>query len=220
MENYSNNSLTSRQAVDPLTGLPEIPKKEDLKPEKKVDQVVETPAIVKKKSGFRKFKDDFIESEVKDVKESIFMDIIMPAIKNTIADGISTFVDMMLFGDSARVTRLDRGGRRGGHISYNSMFESNPRNKVQTRSSRQHVGVAIDDIILGSRVDAERVVQNLIDICSVYGMASVADLYDLVGYTAAYTDHKYGWHDINGYSISRVREGFLLNLPEPKPLDI
>ena len=215
MENY-NNSLNQRKAVDPLTGIPEIPKKEDT-PEKKIDQVVDTPAIVKKKSGLRKFKDDFIESEVKEVKESIFMDIIMPAIKNTIADGISTFVDMMLFGDSGRMTRVQRG--RSGYTSYNSMFESNARNKVQARP-KQRIGVAIDDIILGSRVDAERVVRNLSDICVEYGMASLADLYDLVGYTAAYTDHKYGWHSIDGYSITRVREGFLLNLPDPKPLDI
>lgn len=215
MENYSS-SLTTRQAVDP-SGFPEIPKKEEKAPEKKVDQVVDTPAIVKKKSGLRKFKDDFIESEVRDVKESIFMDIIMPAIKNTIADGISTFVDMMLFGDSGRTIRNQRGRSPRGYTSYSSMFESSPK-KVQT--TRTRIGMSIDDVILGSRVDAEKVVRHLSDICEVYGMASVADLYDLVGYSTSYTDNKYGWHDISGYSITRVREGFLLNLPEPKPLDI
>lgn len=212
------NSLTSRQAVDPVTGFPQIPTKKEEQPDKKVEQVVDSPAIVKKKSGLRKFKDDFIESEVADVKESIFMDIIMPAIKNTIADGISTFVDMMLFGDSGRMTRNQRGRSGRGYVSYNSMFESNPRNKVQTR--RVKVGMEIDDIILGSRVDAEKVVRHLSDICEDYGMASVANLYDLVGYSTSYTDNKYGWHDIQGYSITRVREGFLLNLPDPKPLDI
>jgi len=215
MENY--NSLNSRQPIE--AGYPDIPKKTDQPPEKKpIEKVVATPALVKKKTGLRRFKDDFIESEVRDVKESIFMDIIMPAIKNTIADGISTFVDMMLFGDSGRTARNLRG--RTGKVSYNSMYDSNPRNKVQTRTGRVKVGLSIDDVILSTRVDAEKVVRALSDICEEYGMASVADLYDLVGYDTSYTDNKYGWHDISGYSIQRVREGFLLSLPDPKPLDI
>ena len=218
MENYSN-SLSSRTPVGKdVTGFPDIPKKEEKEVKKEIKMITEAPAIVKKKSGLRRFRDDFIESEVADVKESIFMDIIMPAIKNTIADGISTFVDMMLFGDSSR-SRI--GSTRSGAkriTSYNSIYDSNPRNKVQTRKVR--IGSEIDDIILGSRVDAERVVASLADDCEEYGMVSVADLYYRVGHQSSYTDNKYGWTDISGYSITRVREGFLLRLPDPKPLDI
>lgn len=216
MENYSN-SLNDRKAVDSMTGFPDIPKKEDEAPKEKTEPIVATPAIVKKKSGLRRFKDDFIESEVRDVKESIFMDIIMPAIKNTIADGISTFVDMMLFGESGK----SRGAhaKNGRIISYNSMYESNPRNKIQTSRSSSRVRVGqIDDVILGSRVDAEKIVRYLQDYIDQYGLVPVSELYDAVGYDTSWTDHSYGWDDISGYSISRVREGFLLELPNPKPL--
>lgn len=216
MESYSN-SLNERRAIDSATGFPDIPKKEEEQTKPKTEPVVSTPAIVKKKSGLRKFKDDFIESEISDVKESIFMDIVLPAIKNTISDGIATFVDMMLFGDTGRSRSRGQGLGRG-RVSYNSMYDSNPRNKVQTsRTSRVRVG-QIDDVILGSRVDAERVVRYLQDYIDQYGLVPVSELYDAVGYDTSWTDHSYGWDDITGYSISRVRDGFLLELPIPKPL--
>ena len=99
------------------------------------------------------------------------------------------------------------------------MYDSNPRNRVQTtRASRVSVG-QIEDVILGSRVDAERVVRYLQDYITEYGMVPVSELYDAVGYDTKYTDYKYGWYDISGYSISRVSGGFLLELPNPKPLE-
>lgn len=216
MESYSN-SLNERKAIDSMTGFPDIPKKEEESAKPKTEPIVTTPAIVKKKSGLRRFKEDFIESEITDVKESIFADIVLPAIKNTISDGIATFVDMMLFGDTGRSRSRQPG--RGGRISYSSMYDSNPRNRVQTtRASRVNVG-QIEDIILGSRVDAERVVRYLQDYIAEYGMVPVSELYDAVGYDTKYTDYKYGWYDISGYSISRVSGGFLLELPNPKPLE-
>ena len=215
MESYSN-SLNERRAID-ATGFPDIPKKEPEAEKPKTEPIVSTPAVVKKKKGLRRFKEDFIESEISDVKESIFMDIVLPAIKNTISDGIATFVDMMLFGDTGRSRSRSGNIGRGGRVSYNSMYDSNPRNKVQTRPSRVRVG-QIDDVILASRVDAERVVRYLQDYIDQYGLVPVSELYDAVGYDTSWTDHSYGWDDISGYSISRVREGFLLELPIPKPL--
>ena len=213
MENYSN-SLNERRAIDPVTGFPDVPKKEE--EQKPKTEPIVTTATVKKKTGLRKFKEDFIESEISDVKESIFMDIILPAIKNTISDGIATFVDMMLFGDTGRPRGRQPTGR--GRVSYSSMYDSNPRNKVQTRSSsRVRVG-QIDDVILGSRVDAEKVIRHLQDYIDDYGLVPVSELYEAVGYDTSWTDHSYGWEDISGYSITRVREGFLLELPNPKPL--
>lgn len=216
MENYSN-SLNERRAIDSESGFPEIPKKEEEAQKVKTEPIVETPAIVKKKTGLRRFKEDFIESEISDVKESIFMDIVLPAIKNTISDGIATFVDMMLFGDTGRSRGRQQPGR--GRVSYNSMYDSNPRNKIQTSRSSSRVRVGqIDDVILASRVDAERVVRYLQDYIDQYGLVPVSELYDAVGYDTSWTDHSYGWDDISGYSISRVRDGFLLELPIPKPL--
>ena len=68
-----------------------------------------------------------------------------------------------------------------------------------------------DDIILDSRGEAEEVLSHLVDLVDDYGMASVADLYDLVGITSNFTDNKYGWTNLSSASVSRVRDGYLID---------
>lgn len=75
-----------------------------------------------------------------------------------------------------------------------------------------------DEIVLQSRTEAEEVVDRLFEVVSRYGSASVADLYELVGLSSTHTDNKWGWDDLQGAGVSRVRGGFLLDLPEPEPL--
>lgn len=57
------------------------------------------------------------------------------------------------------------------------------------------------------------------EMISVYGMVSVADLYDLIGVTGNYTDNKYGWTDIRSASVVRVRDGYIVKMPKAMPLD-
>ena len=76
-----------------------------------------------------------------------------------------------------------------------------------------------DEIILATRHEAEEVIDRLFDLISRYETATVADLYELVGEDRSYTDDKWGWTDIRGAGVQRVRNGYLLNLPRPEPLD-
>ena len=50
-------------------------------------------------------------------------------------------------------------------------------------------------------------------------MATVADLYELVGVTGEYTDNKYGWDSLGSASVTRVRGGYLVDLPRTRLLD-
>ena len=74
-------------------------------------------------------------------------------------------------------------------------------------------------VILETRAEAEDVIARLDELVDLYGMASVADLYDLVGISGQYTDNKYGWTDVRNASHVRVRDGYLLKLPKARPLD-
>lgn len=69
-----------------------------------------------------------------------------------------------------------------------------------------------------SRPEAETVLDNLYDILNKYDVVSVSDLYELVGITPQHTDQKWGWTTLQGAGVSRMRDGYLLNLPEPQPL--
>ncbi len=52
-----------------------------------------------------------------------------------------------------------------------------------------------------------------------YDSVTVAEFYELCGVSGNFTDNKYGWTDIQGASVQRTRNGYLLNMPKPEPLD-
>ena len=53
------------------------------------------------------------------------------------------------------------------------------------------------------------------DIIEEYGLATVADLYDLCGITTEYTDENWGWTSARYMSVIRSRRGYMLQLPKP-----
>lgn len=77
----------------------------------------------------------------------------------------------------------------------------------------------LQDLIFETRGEAEEVLTNLLDIIADYQVVSVADLYDLVGITAPFTANRYGWTELGSANVSRIREGYIINLPKPKAID-
>ena len=76
----------------------------------------------------------------------------------------------------------------------------------------------VDNIRFDSRETAEGVLKTLTEIINVYGFVTVADMYDLVGLNATYTEQKYGWVDLKEAKIVRVRSGYKLLMPEIIPI--
>jgi hypothetical protein len=75
---------------------------------------------------------------------------------------------------------------------------------------------AFDEIVISSRQEAEEVLDRMYDLISRYDAATVADLYELTGLEGTHADQKWGWEDLRGSSVGRVRGGgYLLELPEP-----
>jgi len=71
----------------------------------------------------------------------------------------------------------------------------------------------IGDLVLVSREEAEMVVERLIDIMDKYDVATVADLYDLVGLPSTHIDNKWGWTAGGGIEVRQVRDGYVIDLP-------
>ena len=203
----------------PLNGSADIPDQRSVKK-------VITGNVVKKKRGFgKKLAETFMEDDTKSVGSYIFHDVLIPAAKSLICDvvGWGGFAEQLLFGS----TRGARGGSRRNngrdYTSYGSYYRQNDRERDK-RSSRDisRVGRArhdFDEIVLETRGEAEEVLSHLVDLTVDYGMASVADLYDLVGITSSFTDNKYGWTELRNARPRRVRDGYLLELPRTELLD-
>ena len=181
--------------------------------EKKVEKVVTGKVITKKKSGIRKFADEFISDDAKNVKSYVFGEVLIPAIKKAISDIVTDGIDMILYGEARR------GGKRStaDRVSYRNYYDGGRSSSREDRgySSRR----SYDDIILDSRGEAEEVLARMDELMDTYGLVRVADLYDLVGITGDYTDNKYGWTNIRNAEVVRVREGYAIKMPRAIPID-
>lgn len=187
-------------------------------PEKKVERITNGKVIKREKGVGKKISESFLGDDSKEVGGYILHDVLIPALKDTISDMVSGGVEMLLFGkNSTRSRGRSTGGP--GRVNYSSYSNTNNNRGVQKISDRARSRHDFDEIVLETRGEAEDVISHLVDLTVDYGVASVADLYDLVGITSSYTDNKYGWTNLNSAGVSRTRNGYLLNLPRTEQID-
>ncbi len=198
--------------------------KPEEKPEKNIEKVVVGDVIVQKKSLGRKFKDLFIEADLKTVVRYVCSEVLLPAARNMIVDASSKGVERMMYGESAMRRRNYGAGPR---ITYNNPINRGYRDvSYRDASSRQAPPTtgptttrqSQDTFILSSREEAELVLERLNDIIDTYEVASVADLNDLVGLPTSYVNNKWGWIYLGDVQIRQIREGYLIDLPPAEPI--
>lgn len=215
--NYPGNSRRASKATDPVAN-----KSEEKPEEKKIEKVVDGDVVRRKTPLGRRFMQTFVGGDARGVAQYIFMDVLLPAAKDAIADAFSQGIEKMLFGEARSSSR--RTGHRpgsGSYTSYNrySSTVGSRRDEPRTVSRQARANHDFDEIVLATRVEAEEVIGRLFDLVSNYDCASVSDLYELVGISGNFADAKWGWTDIRGAKVQRVRNGYLLDLPRPDPLD-
>lgn len=207
IEDYKSNSNKSKA---------EEKKKNELISEHRPEKVVTGKVITKKKSSFRKFTDEFISEDAKNIKSYVFGEVLIPAIKKAISDIVTDGIDMILYGGTR-----GSGGRRytSDKVSYRNYYDGKGSSYRPSESRSSFNSYSYDDIILDSRGEAEDVLSRMDELIDSYGLVRVADLYDLVGITGSYTDNKYGWTNIRNAEIIRVRDGYMIKMPRAVPID-
>jgi len=55
-------------------------------------------------------------------------------------------------------------------------------------------------------------------IADQYDYATVGQLYNLLGWQTTFTDEKWGWETFANVEIKQVSNGYLVDLPDPKPV--
>lgn len=185
----------------------------NLKKTKKIEKIIKGKVIQKKKPFYKKVINGIIGEEVEDIPNFIFYEILIPSAKQIIDDTISG----LLYGSSrTRRTRDRKGG--GGHISYSRYYDEKSSQRKPSPNYRSRY--SFQDVVLDYREDAADVLDTLIEMIDVYEMASVADLYDMVGLPINHTDQDYGWTSLGDADVRQVRGGgWLIDLPKPILLD-
>jgi len=206
---FPSNSVTPRSE-----------KKETSEGREKIEPVIQGKVLRQKKPLKRKFTEVFVGGDARSVWSYVFMDVLVPAAKDMAADAVSQGIERMLFGEVRSSSR--RGGRFSGpsnnYVNYTRYSSGTRRERDEPSRSisrRARASHDFDEIILATRVEAETVIDKMFDLLTRYDSVSVSDLYDLVGMTGDYTDEKWGWTDLRGAGVTRIRNGYLLDLPRP-----
>lgn len=188
----------------------------DYKP-KKLEKVVK--GEVKKKSGTGKIlSNEFVKEEPSYVRDYILGEVVLPAVKNLIADIINNGVSMFLFGE----TRAPRRGDNRDRGRYSQRDRSYQRDEYdEPRERRYRNRMRYDDfshIVLTSRSDAVTVLNDMRDYIEDYGSVTVSNLYELVGEDSQAIDNSYGWTNLDRAYIDSVRGGYIIEFPKAKYL--
>lgn len=195
-------------------------------PEKKeVVRITKNKATIRKKPLRKRFLEAFKPEDNVSFVEYTLFEVLVPGIKDAIADAsIGTIENALSSGSSGR--RRSRGGG-GGYTSYNRMGSARSRGGRREREEerpRRSERVSrrssdVPEISIPTRAEAEEVLDNLIELISVYDCATMRDLLSLVGEPHNPTDEDWGWTDLRGARVHRVNGGYLLDLPRPESLD-
>jgi hypothetical protein len=178
--------------------------------EKDIQRVTSGQATRRKKSFGRKFKETFIAGDAKTAVSYALVDILLPMARDTIVEAAQAGIERLILGDYRRFKGTNRPpSGPTGVVNYN---------RYSTNMGRARSQHDFDELLLDSRSEAEQVIDQLFDVVSRYDTATVADLYELVGLGSGHTDHKWGWTDLRGAGVTRTRDGYLLDLPDPIPL--
>jgi hypothetical protein len=190
--------------------------------EKRVEKVIVGEIIRQKPSLTKRFASTFFGGDAHGVVGYVVLDVLVPAIKDLVVDVISTGIERAVFGEGRAPSRRSgyRPGGSSGYTQYNRFssptHREEPRGREVARQSR--ATHTFDDIILATRAEAQEVINRLFDLVGQYGEATVYDFFELVGVTGNYTDRKWGWTDMRGATVTRVRDGYLVDLPRTEPL--
>jgi hypothetical protein len=192
---------------------------------KRVERVTSAPADRRPRGLGHRFKSAFIGGDMRMAFDYMVVDIVIPAIQDTLIEAFQGGVERLIKGEGARPRRRSThpGYSDVGHVDYKGMHPASRTKASQPRmlSRSSRARGSFDELIISSRSEAEEVLDRMFDILSRYGGVSVADLYELTGVQSQHTDMKWGWTQLRGSKVVPLRRqgGYVLDLPEVEQLD-
>jgi len=188
--------------------LSKLPSNNLTTPDKKEVSIVKGKVRTKKGGGLAR--------DVRNIGNSLFEDIVLPAIKSAVVDFFSNGVSMVMFGEDSR-------SNRGRQQSYNRMYRERPSRSNRRTQKRERyveeVEEVFENVYFQHRDDAEHVLGRMMERIAEYGMVKVGDLNSLAGLATNYTHESWGWDDLSGSRVIFQRDGYVITFPAPIYLD-
>ena len=163
-------------------------------------------------------RDIFIQSV-----QTTMSDIATNSIR-TIADVTSNSIKRAIFGESYDDRRRNSNDYWYGSRRYVDNRMSSSRGRDYTDYSKrsekplhhrsENVSNVVRVIEFDSANDANDVLSYMIDNIEQYGLVTVADFYELSDVASKFTDHQFGWTNLDGVRVVPIRGGgFYISFP-------
>lgn len=209
---YPPNSKTSKTAREMAeeTTAPDL-KQQDKEVEERVKlKPVVTGKVQERKVPWgRRLMGHFTGDDSRTVANYVGSEVLLPAFKNMVTEAVSQGVERMMFGEVRA-----RSPRSTSYTPYGQYSKTGPA-RVEPReiSHRSRSTHDFREVVLQDRAEAEEVLDRLVETIDRYGVATVADYYDLVSISSSWTDQKWGWETLRDARARPVRGGYLIELP-------
>lgn len=197
--------------------------------EPKLEKVEGIGRVVRRnKSLSRRLMDTFFRGNGS-VVSYLVMDVLVPAAQSLVLDMVTQGLEKKFYGEVRTPRRpgtriVGPQGLRPPHVSYdrvnqNTIVRSPQINGPARRpAATQTSALDLGDIVIDTEFGAQMIVEKLYEAIQEYGAATVANLKELLGESAQYTDHKWGWTEGSEFRVKRIRDGFRVDYPEPEDL--
>lgn len=153
------------------------------------------------------------------MKGFIFDEIVTPLIQRAVVEGVTGAINYLVKGD-AYADRKNNNSFGKSYINYNGI-SSGKLNGSQYVYSGKNSGMEIENVWFESRVDAQRVLDEMQSVIAGYDILTVNGFYDIIGRTNIIdpSNEKFGWSDLRNAYITASRGGWVIHLPHPMPID-
>jgi len=199
----------------------------------KIEKVVSSPVVKRKKPLGRKVRDSFTSEDAKSVGHYVVTDVIVPMVKDLLFEVVNQALGRTLWGGVAHrgMNRAFQGPPQhttsgGQMISYNLMSKPQGTNLramapdgPATLSTAARSGHIFEELLFNNPGEPTVVLERLQDVINEYRMVSVSELYELIGHPTSHTDNKWGWYNLTGAGVQQVHRGWVLSLPKPVVFD-
>ncbi len=229
MTDYTGNSKKGKGEVP--SGPP--------KPPVQVTKIVQGEAYIKKKTLGQKFKETFLNVDMKDISKHVLLELVAPMARNLVFDtGNEIWHRVMFKGQPSN--RMKQGW-----TPYSQMYQ-NPGQMIRPGmflqqgtgpmpqgwrdpSTRPPRGTLVAggplpqnpnrmQLVFSLRVDADNCLKMMNEVIDQAEYVAVADVRMMMGHTPEHTDFGFGWKSTADAQIIPDSQGVIIDLPQPEPV--
>lgn len=184
----------------------------------KAEPVLAKPPVVRKRTMV-----DVVVDRAAEASVDLMKNVVLPGIRDTLADSFHGLVDAMFDTNTTGRRRVARSTRvvASNQTSFNyNGISKQVVDRKRSISEKARANHDFTEIIFQNRAEANDVIDKMRIQISKYGTVTVDHLYSEIGVDPTVVDTSWGWDEgsFAGAHVRRIRNGFILDIPEPSPL--